>query len=207
MFVTSEYLARAGLGTQVAARFVEAMEAVVRRFEIDRPVRLAAFLAQCHAESARFTRLSENLNYMTAARLMKVWPSRFRTAASAAPYIRNPEALANLVYAGRLGNGSVGSGDGWRYRGRGLIQLTGKANYREAATALGRPYVESPNLVAEPMDACLTAAWFWQMRGCNPLADRGDIDGITRRINGPAMLDSGGRRRQTERFMAALTIV
>ncbi len=160
--------------------------------------RLAAFLGQCHIESAGFRRLSENLLYTSPKRLVAVWPSRFRGGVAVAmPFVRNPERLANHVYAGRLGNGPATTGDGWRFRGRGLKQLTGRTNYRRAAQALGRPYEEQPELVALPADAVRTAGWFWSDNGCNALADRGEIDAITRRVNGPAMLQAEARRRAT----------
>lgn len=205
MYISREQLQRAGVGSNVAGRFVEALTVAAARFQIDRPARMAAFLAQCHVESAGFFRLSENLNYTTANRLMQVWPSRFRTVAVAQAYVRNPEKLANRVYAGRLGNDVEESGDGWRYRGRGIIQLTGKANYSAAAQALQRPYLSTPDLVAEPLDACLTAAWFWFSRDCNRLADAGNIDAITRKVNGPAMLEAAARRRRTQQFMDILS--
>lgn len=205
MQISSEQLQAAGVRADVAGRFVEALAVAFQRFQIDRPPRIAAFLAQCHVESAGFTRLSENLNYTTANRLMQVWPSRFQTLGATQPYVRNPERLANRVYADRLGNGPEQSGDGWNYRGRGVIQLTGKQNYGAAAQALGRPYLETPDLVAEPLDACLTTAWFWYARGLNALADAGNVDAITRRVNGPAMLEAAARRRHTQRFMEVLS--
>jgi len=99
------------------------------------------------------------------------------------------------VYAGRLGNGDEASGDGWRFRGRGLKQLTGRYNYTQAALALGQPYVERPDLVAEPGGACLTAAWFWSQHGCNTFADSSQWDAITRVVNGPGMLQAFERRQ------------
>jgi putative chitinase len=121
------------------AIWARALDEAMERFEIHTPERMAAFLAQIAHESSEFRRLVESLNY-TGSRLMKVWPKRFQTLEKANEYARQPEKLANYVYAKRLGNGDVASGDGWRYRGRGLIQLTGRANYQTAGRALSRPF-------------------------------------------------------------------
>lgn len=204
MDIGIETLRGLGLQAAAAARFAPHLAAAFQRFELLTPERVAAFLAQCHIESAGFTRTSENLNYSSAARLRAVWPSRFPSEAAAAPFARNPERLANRVYGGRLGNGPESSGDGWRFRGRGLKQLTGRSNYAAAAAALGRPYVSQPDLVAAPADAVLTAAWYWHANGLNALADRGDHDGITRRVNGPAMLAAADRRRHARRLLRLL---
>lgn len=164
-----------------------AIGAACSRFEITPPARLAAWLAQCAHESNEFKSLTENLIYSTAERIKQTWPTRFPTVASALPYVRQPEKLANKVYASRLGNGDEASGDGFRYRGRGLIQLTGRANYRQAGVALQLALEEKPYLVGEPDVAALTAAQFWDMKGLNPLADTGtldDFDTISVRING-----------------------
>lgn len=157
-----------------------------RRFEIVRRERVAHWLAQLGHESGGFARLEENLRYTTAGRLCAVWPSRFATEADAAPFVDNPEGLANVVYAQRNGNGGVASGDGWAYRGRGLIQLTGRANYRAAGAAIGIPLESEPDRAAERWTAALVAGWFWWNKGLNREADRGPdgLDEITRRING-----------------------
>lgn len=168
-----------------------ALSAAMARHAIDTPDRIAAFVAQLAHESGEFTRLSENLMYTSAERICAVWPKRFPDAASAAPFVRNPEALANRVYANRLGNGAAASGDGWRYRGRGLIQLTGRANYADAGAGVDLPLLDAPELLEQPDGAARSAAWFWQSRGLNALADdRSDDDDdadfvtITRLING-----------------------
>lgn len=161
------------------------------RFEIDTPERAAAFLAQVAHESAETTRLTEGLSYSRAERLCAVWPKRFPTTESAQPYVRNSEKLANFVYASRGGNGDAASGDGYRYRGRGLFQLTFRDNYRLAGDALSLPLVANPDLVATPDVAALTAAHYWQQRGLNALADHQpgdddvkDFEQISIRING-----------------------
>ncbi len=146
------------------------------------PLRLTEFLGEMAHESQGFTRLAESLIYTSAARIRAVWPTRFPTEASARPFVRAPERLANHVYGRRLGN--VHPGDGWRFRGRGIIQLTGRANYAEAGRALGLPLEDEPDLVAEPEVAVRVAAWFWTRHKLNPLADWGMSEAITRRING-----------------------
>jgi len=174
-----------------ADQWIDPINAAMDRFEINTPTRMAAFLAQLAHESTETTRLTEGLFYSRAERLCAVWPKRFPTPASAAPYVKNPQALANFVYANRGGNGDELSGDGWLYRGRGLFQLTFKDNYRLAGNALNLPLVEDPDLVATPEVAALTAANFWQRLGLNALADYQpgdddvkDFEKISIRING-----------------------
>jgi putative chitinase len=152
---------------------------------------LCSFLAQTGYESAQYNRLSESLYYKTALRLMAVWPKRFPTQDSAAPYVANEEKLANFVYANRLGNGDVDSGDGFRFRGRGIIQITGRSNYTDAGTALGVDLSSDPDLLLDKNTAAMAAAWFWSSRGLNALADDmtddndlEDFTEITKRING-----------------------
>lgn len=186
--ITARRLMACGLTAKAAERFAAPMAEACSRFEINTPERLAAFIAQCRVESAEFTRFEEGLYYRDAERVLKIFPSRVKTIERARTLVRNPERLANVVYAGRLGNGDEASGDGWRYRGRGAKQLTGRANYAEAAKALGRPYIEQPDLVAQDPDACLTAAWFWHKSGCSAMADQWRLDDITRAVNGPGML-------------------
>lgn len=173
------------------AAWAPALSAAMARYEIDGPDRIAGFLAQTGHESGQFNRLVENLNYTTPQRLMRVWPKRFPTEASALPYVRNEPALANFVYARRLGNGDAASGDGFRYRGRGLIQITGRSNYAACGTALGLDLLAEPDRLLDPANAALSAAWFWSSHGLNALADdrTGDDDledftAITRAING-----------------------
>lgn len=188
-----ERLIQIGVEPTQARQFADPLKAAMALFAIDTPQRQAAFLAQCMAESGKFTRLEENLRYTTPERIRAVFPRRVESLAEAAPLVRNPQALANRVYAGRNGNGDEASGDGWRYRGRGLFQLTGRANYARASAALAVDYVSAPELVSEPSDACLTAAWYWQSNGCNEMVDAGRFDATTRAINGPAMLHARER--------------
>jgi putative chitinase len=187
-----------------------ALNAAMERFQITSTARAAGFLAQVAHESSEFRHLVENLSY-SAPRLLQVWPRRFPTIDVAVPYERQPEKLANYVYASRLGNGDAGSGDGWRFRGRGLLQITGRDNYRAAARALGLPLEDQPEQLETPGVAALAAAQFWQSHGLNDLADeRPGVDAgtnfetISVRINGGRMgLDA--RRQYWERAKTALT--
>ena len=188
-----------------ARLFESPLAAACARFGINTPARVAGFVAQCRVESAGFTVLEENLRYRLPERLRAVFPSRVPSMADAAALVaRGPQAIANRVYASRLGNGDEASGDGWAYRGRGLKQLTGRTNYTDAAAELARPYVERPDLVATPADACLTAAWFWHTAKCNILADSAQWDAITRAVNGPGMLQAAERRQFSEEGVLAL---
>jgi putative chitinase len=168
-------------------------------FGVSKPVRLAHFIAQVAIESAGFARLEENLNYTTPARIAAIWP---RLIPRAAALVRNPPALANAAYAGKNGNGDESSGDGWRYRGRGLIQLTGRANYAAAGSGIGEDLIANPDDVSTPEIAVRTALWFWQAHGCNDLADADNSAAITRAVNGPAMEQAEARRALEMRAIA-----
>jgi putative chitinase len=161
--------------------WLEPLTTAFHRFDISTPERQAAFIGQCAHESGNFKTLQENLNY-SAKGLHATWPSRFASEEAAQPFHRNPEKIANKVYSGRMGN--TDEGDGWKYRGRGLIQLTGKDNYRLASDALGVDFVANPDLVLTKEYAALTAAWYWNKRGLNKEADAKDFTGMTKKING-----------------------
>lgn len=167
-----------------AALFVPALNAHLPQFSIDTPRRVAAFLAQAAHESAEFERLIESLNYSSAERIREVFGTDIKTVTEARRFVRRPQELANRVYARQNGNGDVASGDGWRYRGRGIFQLTGRANYRLCGKALGLDLETSPDLLLEPENAVASACWFWGWRGLNDAADRGDLRRMTRLING-----------------------
>lgn len=188
--ITVASLIAAGIGPTQARQFASSLAAACARFDINTPPRVAAFIAQCRVESAGFTALEEGMSYSTPERIRQIFPSRVPSLADAATLVRKPQALANRVYSSRLGNGDEASGDGWRFRGRGLKQLTGRANYTDAAVGLGRPYVDQPELVALPEDACLTAAWYWHNVKANILADSAQWNAITRAVNGPGMLQA-----------------
>lgn len=166
--------------------WVSSLNMAMRTYSIDlSPQRMAAFLAQVAHESGECTRLIESLNYSTPERICAMWPSRFQTVESARVYVKNPELLANKVYSGRMGNDAPG--DGYKYRGRGLFQITGKANYMAAGKALSLPIIYHPQYVEQPNVAALTAAWFWDKSGLNYLANQDTdqaFEAITRKING-----------------------
>jgi putative chitinase len=159
------------------------LSAACARFGIDTPLRRAAFLSQCAHESSGFTKREESLSYR-AERLMQVWPKRFPTLAIARQYAAAPEKLANKVYASRMGNGDEASGDGWRFRGRGFKQLTGRDNYTACAMALGKTVDEMADYIGTDEGAAMSAAWFWACNHLNRYADARDIRTLTQKING-----------------------
>jgi len=164
----------------VAGVFVPVLNTAMNRYQIVGTKRIAAFIAQVGHESGHLTRLVENLNYGADA-LRKTWPNRF-CVELATVAARKPEQIANIAYGNRMGN--TEQGDGWKYRGRGLIQLTGKTNYQLCGEALGLNLLAQPDLLVKPQHACMAAAWFWATNGLNTLADAGKFDAITQRING-----------------------
>ena len=168
----------------VLNRYVEPLNKVGEHFGLfENPKRMAAFLAQVAHESGGFNFVKEGLNY-SAASLRKTWPTRFPTLAAAQPYARNSEKIANKVYANRMGNGTEASGDGFKFRGRGLIQLTGKDNYSRFAKSIGMTLNEAVAYLETSEGAVASAAWFWDANKLNVYADKGDFIGLTRRING-----------------------
>lgn len=160
-----------------------ALEQLLPDYQIDTPQRMAAFLAQCAHESGGFTAIKENLNYR-AVTLRKIFPKYFPTDELAQQYAGKPQAIANKVYANRMGNGDEESGDGYRYCGRGLIQLTGKDNYFWFAESLGISTEEASEYMETFEGAAQSACWFWETNNLNQWADRGDILTLTKRING-----------------------
>lgn len=167
----------------IGGEWLDPLNEVFARYEINTPLRMAAFIGQCAHESGNFKTLRENLNYSAEA-LCRVWPSRFPTLEAAQPYHRDPDAIADKVYGGRMGNGTEETGEGSLYCGRGLIQLTGKDNYTLAGDALQVDFLASPDLVCSPKYAALTAGWYWNKRGLNKEADAQDYTGMTKKING-----------------------
>lgn len=149
---------------------------------INTPLRLAHFFAQLHHES-NLKPVSENLNYSASA-LKRVFKKYFPNDTLANFYARKPEKIANRVYADRMENGNEASGDGWKYRGRGFIQITGKANYRKLTEDTGIDYLNNPKLLLNEPDSMVTALWYWNRANLNFYADRDDIKAITKRING-----------------------
>ena len=177
--VTSEHLKK----MHIDPVWVDALNETFQRFDISTPIRQASFIGQCGHECANFKVLEENLNYR-AETLMKLWKSRFPTIEIANEYARNPKKIANKVYSSRMGNRDEASGDGYRFRGRGCIQLTGHANYFHAGQACGEDFVMNPDLVATPKYAAMTAGWFWNTHKINQFADRQDFTLMTKKING-----------------------
>lgn len=164
--------------------WVDTINDHIDAFAVNTPDRLCAFVSQCGHESGGFTVFTENLNY-SASSLVRVFKKYFPDMATAGRYARKPELIANRVYANRMGNGNEASGDGWKYRGRGLIQLTGKANYKSFSSAVSVPSVmDDPDTVAEPDLAVLSALWFWDTRKLNAPADAQNIKRVTTLING-----------------------
>ena len=179
MTVTSEKLKLLHIGEQ----WVEPLNQTFSRFDISTPAQQASFIGQASHESGNFKTLEENLQYR-AETLMRVWPKRFPTLEFAKQYEKNPKKIANSVYSNRMGNRDEASGDGHRFRGRGLFQLTGHSNYFHAGKALGEDFVMNPDLVATPMFAALTAGFFWNTHKLNQYADARDYVTMTVKING-----------------------
>jgi putative chitinase len=163
-------------------QWTEALNKILPDYEIDTPQRVAAFVAQSAHESGNFTALHENLNYR-AETLRKIFPKYF-TDTTAAQFAHNPEAIANRVYANRMGNSTEESGDGYKYCGRGLIQLTGKSNYQAFAESIETPVEQIPEFLQTFEGAVQSACWFWEANNLNQYADSGDIVTMTKRING-----------------------
>jgi len=172
-----------GVSQSDADLWLPQLNRVMQKFDINTPVRQAMFLSQLAHESGNFRFVVENLNYSADA-LRRVFGKYFTTDELANQYARQPERIANRVYASRMGNGDEASGDGWKYRGRGLIQLTGKDNYAAFSLHSDNNALINPDAVAEPTLAADSAAWFWVTNRLNQLSDTGDVKAVTRRING-----------------------
>jgi len=210
------HLVAAGVKQAVAEQWLQPVQAALYEFEILSTKQVAAWLAQCAHESGGFTMLEENLNYR-AATMAVCWPKRFAEVGPdgkpkrdakgalipnkfALALERKPEAIANVVYASRMGNGPPESGEGWKYRGRGLKQLTGKDNVRRFSVAAGVDCVAEPDLLLQPAYAAKSAAWFWSINKCGPLADADDFVGLTKKINGGTI----GLADRQKRYKAVL---
>jgi putative chitinase len=217
MILTLNQLARA-VPLANAHAWLDPVNAALGEFSIDDPRDVAAFLATCAHESVDFTQLVENLNY-SADGLANTWPTRYSTGArtSAGRYIpntlattlaRRPEAIANNAYANRLGNGNEASGDGWRFRGRGIIHLTGRANYAEAGRALGLDLVGTPALVELPMTAARSAGYWWSANRASRYA--GDMLAVSRLVNLGHARAAGlpiGWKERSQRYTLALASI
>jgi len=214
-----DQLVAAGIKRDVAERWLPHVQNAMARFGIESERQVAAWLAQTAHESGGYTMLTENLNYRASV-MAACWPARFGVKNAdgtwskdakgvrvpnkfALALERKPEMIANVVYSSRMGNGPVESGEGWKFRGRGLKQLTGKDNYSRCSQALGMDLVANPDLLLEPEGAALSAAWFWSINKCGPLADAGDFVGLTKRING-GTIGLADRERRYKAVMASL---
>lgn len=214
-----DQLTAAGIKREVAERWLVHVQNAMARFGIESERQVAAWLAQTAHESGGYTMLVENLNYRASV-MAVCWPKRFAVLGPdgkpvkakdgkltpnkfALALERKPEAIANVVYASRMGNGPTESGEGWKYRGRGLKQLTGKDNYTRCGQALGLDLVASPDLLLEPEGAALSAAWFWSVNKCGPLADADDFLGLTKKING-GTIGLEDRQRRYKAVLASL---
>jgi putative chitinase len=177
--MNADQLKALGIGEE----WLEPLNETFEKYEINTPKRQACFIGQCMHESGGFKFLKENLNYSASA-LMRTWPSRFPDMDTAEKYERNPEKIANKVYGGRMGN--TEEGDGAKYIGRGLIQLTGKENYANCGLGLGVDLLGNPDWLSNPKYAVMSAGWFWNKKNLNQYADSNpmDIETMTKRING-----------------------
>jgi len=204
MSAAERMLIAVGVDPRRATDWAPKIEAAAAAFGIDTPRALAMFIAQISHESANLRVLEEDLTYTQPERIRAVFgPRRFPTTADAARFVCRPSALANFVYASRNGNGDEASGDGWRFRGRGPIQLTGRGNYAEAEAALGESLEAEPERATLPAVGAAIAAWFFAKAGCVEPARDGGTERVTRLINGPALAGLEDRRARFERAMRA----
>jgi putative chitinase len=181
--VTPQQLAAAAIcSAEVAEKWAQPLTDAMARFAINTTARMAPFIAQVAYESGRLSVVEENLHYR-APQLLVVFPGHF-TDQEARAYAMKPERIASRAYANRNGNGDEASGDGWRFRGRGLLQITGRENYADCGEALGVDLLTDPDRLLEPPLAAMSAGWFWAAHGLNVLADSGNFARITIRING-----------------------
>ena len=185
VLISKEQLGQILSTSEYIDTYLNGLNKALKQYSINTPLRIAHFIAQVAHESGSFKFNKENLNYSASA-LRAVFGKYFPDDATAEAYARQPEKIANRVYADRMGNGNEASGDGWRFRGRGLIQLTGRDNYTAFQKSIGQDITSGENSakVAEPDLAVAAASWFWNMRGLNQYADADDVLTVTKRING-----------------------
>jgi putative chitinase len=182
---TAEQLAKCISKNKNSQEWFDGLYEQLPKFGIVTPARVAGFISQCQHESADFTILTENLNY-GAKGLMSIFKKYYQDEALAKAHERKPQLIANRVYSGRMGNGPESSGDGWKFRGRGLVQLTGRSNYTQCSRDLFGDdcLVDDPDLLLNPEWAILSACWFWHKNKLNDICDRGDVVLLSKRING-----------------------
>jgi putative chitinase len=204
-----------GCGTDIAEEWLDSMQTAADKFEINTPNRVAAWLANVGVESAGFRALFEDCDY-SANGLANTWPNRYSVDQHAVVKIPNvlavslahkPMAIANNVYANRMGNGDEESGDGWKNRGQGPIQITGAANIAACAAEIGKDIIVQPVLLRSPQYGSLSAAWFFSHTGCKSLADSGDIDGVVKRINGQLPCEANNGALRIARYHACLDAI
>jgi len=199
--ITAETLRKFAPKIKDPERHASALEDARQTGSVTTPRRLCQFLGQVFVETGGFASMVENLNYKDPARLDGIFSAVHGSDDAQALIRRGPEAIANRVYANRLGNGDEASGDGWRYRGSGYKQLTGRTNYRDIGDIVNLDLEGNPELAREPAAAARIAFAFWDARECSPLADLGDVEGVTEKINGPAKLGLAERRAATLRAL------
>jgi len=200
--LTKDQLAQLIPGNPYLDHWYDALSQALPDYDITTPQRIAAFLAQCAHESGGFRAIKENLNYK-AESLVKVFPKYFKSLDEANKYAKQPEKIANKIYGGRMGNGPETSGDGYRYCGRGLIQLTGKSNYQSFADSLEMAVEDVPEYLATFEVAVQSACWFWEANNLNKYADSGDILNMTKKINGGTI----GLEDRISHYEHALTVL
>jgi putative chitinase len=202
LFFTVEQFGLLIPGNKYINEWYEALDAILPIYDITTLPRISAFISQCGHESNGFIAIKENLNYR-AESLMKVWPRLFPNLTIAQQYAHNPEMIANRAYANRMGNGNEASGDGFKFCGRGLIQLTGKTNYQLFAESKQMNLEDVPSYLATFEGAVESACWYWNKNNLNKIADAGDIVTLTKKINGGIL----GLDDRTHRYNQALSIL
>lgn len=200
--LSQEQLSHIIPGNPYVDHWYTALAQALPDYDINTPARVAAFLAQCGHESGGFTAIKENLNYK-AESLMRVWPRYFPDMGTAQTYAHNQEKIANRAYASRMGNGDEASGDGYRFCGRGLIQLTGRSNYQAFADSIETDINDLPEYLATFEGCVQSACWFWEANNLNQYADHGDLLTMTKKINGGTL----GLDDRTARYKKALQIM
>lgn len=200
--ITVATLIAAGISPSMARIFAAPIADACTAYEIDSPVRQAHFVGQCGTESRGFSDLEESMFYRDAAHIRQTFSREVESLAVAQTLVANPKGLANLVYANRGGNGDVASGDGYKFIGRGLIDITFRSAYRDCGYALNLPLTDQPDLLLDPANAALSAGWYWAQNHINALADTDDVESVTRRIN-PALMGIDDRKRRTALAMEA----
>ena len=202
LILSKSQLAELIKGNPYIDNWHHALDLCLPDYDINTPRRVAMFIAQCAHESGGFKFLKENLNYK-AASLMKVWPRYFPTQEIANQYAGKQEMIANRAYGGRMGNGPEATGDGWRFCGRGLIQLTGRNNYQNFADSIETPVEDIPAYLQTFEGAVQSACWFWETNNLNRWSDQGDVLTVTKKINGGTL----GLADRTKHYQHALHVM